>query len=143
MYENVFEILDDFSIAEDDFERVDILKRHTNPGLKIWLRGVYDKSIQFHDLDVDNLDWRKYDGPPGNMKLTFSRNVHLIYLFQKDHPKASPNLTNEKRKILLVNILESMDPKESVVFINMLKKKSGVKFLTKKLVKKTFPDLPI
>jgi len=141
MYNNVYEILEDFEIGEDDYERIDILQRHNLPALKIWLRYVFDKNIVFHNLDFATLEWRREDAPPGTKYNTFGNNEHLIYLFIKNHPKAAPGLTIQRRRQLLVNLLESMEAKEADVFLNMLKKKSGVKGLTKKIAKQAFPDM--
>jgi len=143
MYTNIYEILEDYEIAEDDYERVDILQRHNLPSLKQWLNYVFNKNIQFHDLDLKTLEWKRDDSPPGLALNSFSANEHLIYLFIKNHPKASPNLTIQRRRELLINILESMEAKEADAWLNMLKKKPGVKKLTKKIVKQAFPDINI
>lgn len=143
MYKNVYEILEDYDLALDEYEQLDILQRHKLPTLKVWLQYVFDKNIVFHDLDLKNLQWRRDDSPPGQKLNTLQNNQHLIYLFIKGHPNASPNLTIQRRRELLINILESMEAKESDVFINMLNKKTGVKGLTKKIVKQAFPELNI
>ena len=61
-------------------------------------------------------------------------------IFVKDHPKAV-NLKEKRIKELLIQMLESMHPDESAIFVQMVKKKLKVKGLTEKLVLEVFPDL--
>ena len=50
-------------------------------------------------------------------------------------------MKTKKINEMLTQILESMHPDESLIFIQMLKKKLKVKGLTEKLVLEVFPDL--
>jgi hypothetical protein len=61
-------------------------------------------------------------------------------IFVKGHPK-SINLKEKRIKELLIQMLESMHPDESLIFEQMVKKKLKVKGLTEKLVLEVFPDL--
>jgi hypothetical protein len=47
----------------------------------------------------------------------------------------------EKMNQVLVQLLESFEPQEAQIFVNMLKKDLQVKYLTYNLVKETFPNL--
>jgi hypothetical protein len=63
-----------------------------------------------------------------------------MYLFQKGHPE-SANVTTERRKQLLLQFLEALEPREAEVIIGIFKKDQGVKGLTYNFVKDAFPDL--
>jgi hypothetical protein len=61
-------------------------------------------------------------------------------LFRKGDPSAE-KLSNQKRKQLLLQLIESLEPREAEVVIGILSKDLGVKGLTYKFIKEAFPKL--
>jgi hypothetical protein len=61
-------------------------------------------------------------------------------LFQEGHPTAQ-NLNVERKNELLIQLLESLEPREAEVIIGIMKKDLGVKGLTYNFVKECFPNM--
>jgi hypothetical protein len=61
-------------------------------------------------------------------------------LFEKGNPSAEV-LTPQKREQLLLQLLESIEPREAEVVMGILKKDLGVKGLDYKFIKEAFPNL--
>lgn len=144
MKKNIYEILEEVELGEDEFETVDIIRRNDNKTWRDYLTAVFNKDITFHDMGLDEIDYKAdVDSPPGMGLSNFAVEGRMIYLFIEGHPKAAPGLTDEKRKNILRGVLESLEAKEATAYLNMLRKKPGVKNLTRKNVKLAFPDLAI
>ena len=77
------------------------------------------------------------DGPYFFLKQELNR----AYIFQANNPRVSPNLSEERKKQILIQILEVLEAKEADVFMNMLLKQCSVTGLTYDVVKEAFPDL--
>ena len=58
----------------------------------------------------------------------------------RDSPTAE-SLTEKRRAELLLQILESIEPREAEVILGIFQKDLGVKGLDYKFVKEAFPDL--
>ena len=61
-------------------------------------------------------------------------------MFRKGDATAQ-NLTERKRTELLIQLLETLEPREAEVFMGIFKKDQGVKGLTYNFVKECFPDM--
>ena len=61
-------------------------------------------------------------------------------MFQKGHPTAE-SLTPRKSEELLIQLLESIEPREAEVVMGIFRKDQGVKGLDYKFVKEAFPNL--
>jgi DNA-directed RNA polymerase sigma subunit (sigma70/sigma32) len=61
-------------------------------------------------------------------------------MFQEGHPTAE-NLTESKRNKLLIELLDSLEPREAEVVMGIFNKDQGVKGLTYKFVKEAFPNM--
>ena len=69
-----------------------------------------------------------------------STEIRKLYLVQKNNPDAE-KLTPEKRNQLLLQLLESIEPREAEVVVGILRKDLGVRGLDYKFVKEAFPNL--
>ena len=63
-----------------------------------------------------------------------------MYLFREGDPTAE-NLSERKRKELLIQFLESLEPREAEVVMGIFKKNQGVTGLNYEFVKECFPDM--
>ena len=77
---------------------------------------------------------------PGITASQLSAQLRKLYLFRKGEPTAE-KLTPQKRNELLLQILESLEPREAEVILGIFNKDLGVKGLNYKLVKEAFPNL--
>jgi predicted Zn-dependent protease len=80
------------------------------------------------------------DTLPGISRCQLSTEIRKLYLFKKGDATAE-KLSVEKRKQLLLQLIESLEPREAEVVIGILSKDLGVKGLNYKFVKEAFPQL--
>jgi hypothetical protein len=136
----MFEIFDDFELATSKKERMDIIQKNLSQTLVDVLKMAYHPSYQWH---IDSMP-EEYKIPTDTLPgLTFhqiSTELRRLYMFQKGHPTAD-KLTPKKRKELLIQLLESIEPREAEVVIGIFQKNLGVKGLNYKFVKEAFPQL--
>lgn len=142
MVKNIYEILDEFEKASSKQERIDVLAKYMNHPifLKV-LNYTYNPEYQFYYNSFP----KGYKEPNVNAISEYrfvglENEIRRMYLFVKSDPRAG-NITEAKRNILLLEILESFEPREAQVFINIMKKDLSVKYLTKSLILEVFPNL--
>lgn len=139
MIKNVYEILDEVASAPDDQARKAILFYNNNYALRCILRAAFHPNIKF---SIDRVPYYKPSlAPVGLSDSTLHKEINRIYLFEANNPRVSPNLTQERKEKLLIQLLESLEAKEAVVLTNTLLKDLKVPGLTKELVEEVFPDL--
>jgi hypothetical protein len=86
-------------------------------------------------------EYKSSDAPIGLGYSTIHQELDRIYLYEKNNPRVSPNLSNDRKKQLLIQTLECLEEKEAKIFANMLLKKQEVKGLNATIVKEAFPEL--
>ena len=136
----ISELLKGIAKAKTRAEKKKLLEQYkTNNIFKFVLQGAFDPSIVWN---VPNKmpKYKKDDAPIGLSEISLFTVMPKCSIFVKGHPK-SINLKEKRIKELLIQMLESMHPDESLIFEQMLKKKLKVKGLTEKLVLEVFPDL--
>ena len=136
----ISELLKGIGKARTRKEKKALLEKYrTNNILRFVLQGTFDPSIVWN-VAKKMPAYKKDDAPIGLSETSLFTVMPKCSIFVKDHPKAN-GLKEKRVKELLTQILESMHPDESLVFIQMLKKKLKCKGLTEKLVLEVFPDL--
>jgi hypothetical protein len=114
-----------------------VLKNNESPTLILFLQGVYNPNIQF---DVKNIpSYKKLEDIAGMGYSNIELEIKRAYLFQKHHPKRPRELSDERQEQLLIQILESLEPREADLFANMLLKKINVPTMSKLLADSAFP----
>jgi hypothetical protein len=136
----ISELLKGISKAKTRAEKKKLLEQYkTNNVLRFVLQGTFDPSVEWNVPKVIP-KYNKDDAPIGLSETSLFTIMPKCSIFVKGHPK-SEILKAKRIKELLIQILESMHPDESLIFTQMLKKKLKVKGLTEKLVLEVFPDL--
>jgi hypothetical protein len=138
---NISEIFDEFEKAETKQEKITILRNNSNYALRNVLQGTYNSNIQFVFDRIP--DYKASDAPPGLGYSSIHQELGRVYLFEKNSPKVSPQLTEDRKRQLLIQILESLEAREAEIYANMILKKQKVKGLDKKIVQEAFPDLVV
>lgn len=139
MYKYVYEIFDEFEKAPTKQDKINILQNNKNNyALKNVLQGIFDPNIQFVFDKIPK--YNISDAPTGLGYSNIHQEIGRVYLFQKDNPRVNPQLTQQRKEQLLIQILESLEAKEAEVFANMIMKKPPTKGLTKKIVQEVFPE---
>jgi hypothetical protein len=136
----ISELLNGIAKAKSRKEKKALLEQYkTNNILRFVLQGTFDPSVEWN---VPNTlpKYNKDDAPIGLSETSLFTVMPKCSMFVKGHPKGE-NLKAKRIKELLIQILESMHPDESLIFTQMLKKKLKIKGLTEKLVLEVFPDL--
>jgi hypothetical protein len=139
MIKNVYEILKEFQSVDSTQEQKQILEQNNIYYFKQVLQYTFNPNYQFYVTEFP-ADYIKPDTFPGIRLAGLESELRRAYLFLKGDPTAD-SLTEQKRNILLLQLLESFEPEEAVVFINMMKKDLQIPGLTESLVKEVFPEL--
>ena len=77
---------------------------------------------------------------PGITFDNLNSQLRRLYLFRVGNTTAEV-LTETRRKEILVQMLESIEPREAEVILGIFRKDFGVKGLDYKFVKEAFPNL--
>lgn len=137
---NIYEVFDDFELAENKQDRMNVIEKNLSKLLVQVLELAFHPNHQWLISEMPD-DYRvPTDMLPGLSPQTLSTQIRKLYLFEKGNPAAEV-LTAEKRHQLLLQLLESIEPREAEVVIGILSKDLGVKGLTYKFVKEAFPNL--
>lgn len=139
MIKNVYEILKEFDGDLPRKDRIEFLKKHAIHHFRMVLMYTFNEKYQFY-AEPFPTDYKKPDTQPGIRYAGIDSEIRRIYLWQKGNPVAD-SLSESKRHILLLQLLESFEPEEAEVWVNMLNKDLKIKGLTASLVKETFPEL--
>lgn len=139
MIKNIHEVFEELENATDRDAAKAILFYNMNPGLKGVLRGNFHPGIYFVFDDIPA--YRENDAPLGLGDTSIHKEIFRGYIFERNNPRVDPNLTLERKRQILVQILESLEAKEAKIFADMLMKRIKVKHLTKELIEEVFPDM--
>jgi len=139
MKRSVYEILKDFENAPSKAEKISVLQKNNNFELNNFLQGLFHPGIQF--VFDKPIEFKRDNVPPGMGYSTIHQQLDKIYLFIENNKRVSPNLTKEKKVELATQMLESLEPKEADMLMNMFLKKSPTKGLTYAIVREAFPTL--
>lgn len=139
MLKNVSEVFDEFEAKTKKAEKIEVLRRNQNYALKNILRGNFDPNVQFV---IDKpVQYKISDAPVGLGYTSIHQELSRAYLFEKNNPKVDPNLSQQRKEVILAQILEALEAREAEIYQAMLLKKLKVKGLTYDIVKEAFPDL--
>jgi hypothetical protein len=128
-----------FQKAETRKDKIAVLKRFEHPTFKQFLNYAFNPEIKF---DVEIPDYKASYDPAGLNVMYLDDELARVYRFIVGHPKRAAGLTSKKQTELLLVILESLHKDEAELYVRMLRKDLKIPFLTKKLVKEVYPDLP-
>jgi hypothetical protein len=77
---------------------------------------------------------------PGITHDSLNRQLRRLYMFRVGDPTAE-KLSESRRNELLIQMLESIEPREAEVLVGIFNKDLGVKGLDYKFVKEAFPNM--
>ena len=138
---NIYEVFERFEEAPDRESKINVLRENNTNTLRDVLLGAFNPGIKFVIKDIP--DYKCEDVPPGMSYGNMTTALNQAYLFIENHPRVSPNLSQQRKVELLQQSLESLEEKEAKVFANMLMKDLKVKGLTKELVSEALPEIPL
>lgn len=136
---NIYEIFDEFEEVAGKKERMAVIEKNLSRTLVEVLELGFHPNYDWHIKEMPD-NYKVSTVPPGMSPLQLSTQIRKLYMFRKGDPTAD-KLTPQKRNELLLQILESVEPREAEVVMGIFNKDFGVKGLTYKFVKEAFPNM--
>jgi hypothetical protein len=136
---NMYEVFDEFEEASSKKERMQVIQNNLSQTLVQVLELAFHPQYEWLISEMPE-NYKIPDTLPGVSLGQLSTQIRKLYLFRKGEPTAE-KLTPEKRNQLLLQILETLEPREAEVIIGIFRKDLGVKGLNYKFVKEAFPNL--
>ena len=134
---DIFEIFEEFGKQTTKTKRKDVLLKYQNvAALTDVLRGTFDDTLQFI-LPAGTPPYTP--NKPESTPSTLLRLHKEFGYYVKGGP--GKDMQTYKRENKFIRLLESIHPKDAEIVLSMVNKNSPVKYLTKKLVEETFPNL--
>jgi hypothetical protein len=139
MAKNIYEVFDEFELAQTDQERILVIQNNLSATLTNVLKMTFHPDIQWLVSEFPE-DYKTPDTLPGVSPCNLSTEIRRLYLFRRGNPTAE-SLKPRKQNELLIQILESLEPREAEVIVGIFKKNQNVEGLTYEFVKGCFPDM--
>ena len=131
----IAEILEQASKLTKKDEKIDFLRKNYSTALATVLKYALDP----------NIVWALPDGDPPYKKNPYTdqetmlySEARRLYLFIEG---GNPNLTNMKREMLFIGLLESIAQKDAELILAAKNKKIPYKGITANLIEEAFPGL--
>ena len=138
---NIYEVFDEFEMANNKKERMLVIEKNLSKTLVQVLELTFHPAYQWLITDIpEDYIFPEQNKIPGMSAVQLSTEVRKMYMFRIGEPTAE-GLNPAKRQQLLLQILESIEPREAEVFAGILRKDQGVCGLTYDFVKEAFPNL--
>ena len=137
---NIYEIFDEFESASSKKERMAVISNNLSKTLVDVLQLTYHPAYEWWVTEMPENYKIPTANLPGLSTTQLSTEIRKLYLFRKGDGTAD-KLTPRKRNELLIQFLESLEPREAEVVIGIFNKDQGVRGLDYKFVKEAFPDL--
>lgn len=136
----IYEIFDEFENAKNKKERMSIIGSNLSHTLVDVLKLTFHPDVKWK-IKVNVEEYKiPTDMMPGITYDSLNSQLRKLYLFQEGNPTAE-KLSDKRSNELLLQMLESIEPREAEVLIGILQKNLGVKGLDYKFVKEAFPNL--
>jgi hypothetical protein len=137
---SLYEVFDEFELAKTKKDRMDVIARNLSQTLVDVLKMTYHPDIRWKVKELPENYRVPTDMLPGITHDTLNRQIRRMYVFRANDPTAE-KLTDARRNELLIQMLESLEPREAEILLGIFQKDLGVKGLDYKFVKEAFPQL--
>lgn len=136
---NMYEVFDEFDMALTKKDKMKVIEKNLSQTLVNVLLLTFHPDYKWKYKEFPE-DYRIPDTKPGISVCQLGTELRKLYLF-REGDSTSENLSDRKRYELLIQFLESLEPREAEVVIGIFKKDQGVDGLTYDFVKEAFPQL--
>ena len=140
MIKTLYELFDEFELAKNKKERMDLIGKNLSQPLVTVLKLAYHPDFQWKVKELPENYKLPTDMMPGITYDSLNAQLRKLYMFRVGDETAE-KLTERKRTERLTQILESIEPREAEVILGIFQKDLGVRGLDYKFVKEAFPDL--
>lgn len=135
------EIFEEFNKARTRETRVAVLQKYgRNVWFKEFLNYAFNPKIHFDIIQVPA--YKPALEPAGMNFSSLSNEMRRLYIFIAGHPKRTSKLDAKKEARILNALLSSVHKEEAELLVKCFKKDLDVRYLTARLVKEAFPELP-
>lgn len=136
----LYEIFDEFENARSKKEKMAVIGSNLSQTLVDVLKLTYHPDYKWKVKELPENYKVPTDMLPGITYDSLNAQLRRLYMFLEGNQTAE-TLTDKRRNELLVQMLESIEPREAEVILGIFQKDLGVKGLDYKFVKEAFPDL--
>lgn len=136
----LYEIFDEFETAKNKKERMQIIGQNLSQALVDVLKFTYHPQFKWKVKELPDNYKIPTDMMPGLTYDSLSAQLRKMYMFLEGNQTAE-TLSATRSKELLVQMLESIEPREAEIILGIFQKDLGVKGLDYKFVKEAFPDM--
>ncbi len=135
------EIIEEFNKANGREARVAVLQKYgVNPWFREFLNYAFNPRIRF---DIGQIPTYKPAPEPAGLNFTnLSNEFRRLYIFVDGHPKRTAKLDAKHEERILNVLLSSLHKDEAELLVKLFSKNLGVKYLTARIVKEAFPNMP-
>jgi hypothetical protein len=137
---NLYEVFDDFENAKSKKDKMGVIQQNLSHTLTRVLELTFHPDFQWKVKELPENYKVPTDMLPGITYDSLSAQLRRMYMFLEGNETAE-SLTEKRRNELLVQLLESIEPREAEVILGIFQKDLGVKGLDYKFVKEAFPNL--
>ena len=131
------EVLQKVSNAKTKAQKIELLKEHNTPALRSILIANFDESI-VSMLPEGDVPYEKNDVPEGTEHTKLVHEYRKLYLFFK----GGANISQNRREMLFIQLLEGLHQGEAEVLCLMKDKAIGKRWkITKQCVEEAFPSI--
>ena len=132
----ISEILDKVSKVKTKQEKVNILREHNHPSLRMVIKSSFDANIEWA-LPEGEVPFTRNEAPEGTEHSSLSYESRKLYHFIKG---GNPQITQNKRETMFVQMLEGLHESEADVLVAAKDKKlhQVYKGLSAPVVKEAF-----
>ena len=135
----IAEILEIVSKEKIKQKKIEILRNNETIPLKQILQYCYAPNIKFL-LPEGKVPYTPSTLP--DLEAVFYVDARRLYLFlEVDGHPVHKELTQIRREILFIEMLETLSPKDAELLASIKDKKMPYKGVTEKLIKEAFPDI--
>lgn len=135
----IWEILEECKLCETVPQIQQVLARNDTPALREVLLCAYHPNAKWYFNDFPK-GYRKQDTLPGVSEMNLYTEVKKLYLFSVGN-RVADNMSQERRHVLLVNLLEGLENEEAQLVIDIFKGDLQIDGLNKDTINQVFPGL--
>lgn len=136
----LYEVFDEFEEVKNKKERMEVISKNLSQTLVDVFRLTYHPDFQWKVKEIPDNYKVPTDMLPGITHDSLNHQLRRLYMFQEGNPTAE-TLTVKRRNEILIQMLESIEPREAEILLGIFQKDLGVKGLTYEFVKEAFPNL--
>jgi hypothetical protein len=130
------EIFTKINNAKDKPKKIEVLRQHDTPGMRMVLKGAFDPKIEW-DLPPGTPPYIANEAPAGTQHTYLDIEAKRLYNFAKG---GNDKLNKIRKETLFIQMLEGLHADEAKVLIDMRNKtlNKTYKGLTSEMVKEAF-----